>query len=139
MASVRSPIVRHFLACEEIEAAADGPRISLANLIGYLQLTPGAEFPHIVPQICLYAQLTDTQGAWPISVQLWKPHVTDEDSLLFPSKTRIIDFGWDPLAVHGLPIRLRNIVFPTEGLYEFRLLCGDVIIAREPIVLRGAS
>jgi uncharacterized protein DUF6941 len=136
MPSCRPPIVRHFLACDDIAISADGRQISLTNLIHALRLKPGALFPHVVPQICLFAQLTDAHGDWPITVQLWQPRLYGEDSLLFPAQPRKMSFGSDPLVIHGLPIRLRNIVFPAAGLYEFRLLCDQLLIAREPILVR---
>lgn len=111
----RIPVVRHFIACDDIDSKGSG-KYSLPNVVYAIKLLPGAAYPQIHPMICLFAQMTNGRGS----------HSFQIDVVL----------GDDPLAVYGWPIRLRNLLFPHSGLYEFRLLCDGQVIAREPILLR---
>jgi hypothetical protein len=49
---------------------------------------------------------------------------------------RTVDLGQDPVAVLGLPMPLKNVVFPQPGEYAFRLLCDEHPLAEEKLLLR---
>lgn len=129
----RVPVVRHFIACERIDTSADGAQFSLVNVIHAIRPLPGAAYPRIHPQLCLFAQMTDGRGSHSLHLQLV---FLDDERSTYTSKPVILDLGNDPLVVHGWPMRLRNLFFERAGLYEFRLMCSGQVIAREPIVLR---
>ena len=135
----RKPIVRHFLACEEIERSEVGRHYTLHNLIHAFLLRPEAAFPRIEEEIALYAVLTDAVGAHSFTVELvtWDEEGQEEE--LFRSRVAVVQLGDDPLVVHGWPITLRNLRFPRAGLYEFRLKCEGELIAQESIRWRDES
>ena len=135
--AVRRPVVRHFIACEEVERSADGQHYSLLKLVYTIRPLTGEPYPRIHPQLQLYAMLTDGVGRLPFTVELvtWDEI---EPRSIYTTRTVIVDMGSDPLLVHGWPIRLRNLVFERPGLYEFRLICDGEIIARESILLKEA-
>jgi hypothetical protein len=135
----RMPVVRHFIACERIETAAGGSRYTLANVIHAIKPVPEAVYPCIHPQLSLFVQMTDGRGKLSFRVQLIFLDVLDEEKSTHTSAPVILDLGNDPLIVHGWPIRLKNVLFERPGLYEFRLLCGAHVIAREAMVLRESS
>jgi len=60
----------------------------------------------------------------------------DDEETLFSVPPVTLDLGQDPLAVRGWAKKLTNVVFEKPGLYEFRLLCDNEILAREQILLR---
>ena len=135
----RKPIIRHFLACEEIERSLIGRHYSLHNLIHAFVLRPDDLFPRIEPEIALYAVLTDAVGVHPFTIELvtWDEEGQEEE--LFQSRVAMVELGDDPLVVHGWPIRLHNLPFPHTGLYEFRLRCDGEIVAQESIRWRDES
>jgi hypothetical protein len=137
--AVRKPVVRHFIACERVEWSPDGRHYSLRNLISAIRPLPGTTYPRIHPELYLFAVLTDGQGRLPFSVQLVTWDQQGQEQSIYTSPSVILDLGQDPLAVHGWPIRLRNLPFDRPGLYEFRLRCDGEIMAREPILLRDSS
>jgi hypothetical protein len=130
----RIPVVRHFIACERIERSPDRRQCSLVNVIHAIQPLPGAPYPRIHPELCLFVQMTDGQGRHSFQLQLV---FLDEDETVIHTTPPIErDLGPDPLVIHGWPLTLRNVPFPRPGVYEFRLMCDGREIAREPIRLR---
>ncbi|MHB1426691.1 MAG: DUF6941 family protein [Gemmataceae bacterium] len=97
----------------------------------------GAAYPHFHPQLHLFALLTDGAGQLPLTLAVVAWQATEEQSI-YTSNEVIIDFGRGPLKVSIWRIRLRNFPFEHAGLYEFRLLYGGEIIAREPLLLRDS-
>jgi hypothetical protein len=128
----RVPVVRHFIACDAIDSAGRG-KYSLHNVIYAIKVLPGEAYPQIHPMICLFAHMTNGRGSHSFQIDLV---FTDDGQSTYTSELVTIDLGDDPLAVYGWPIRLRNLLLPHPGLYEFRLLCDGRVIAREPILLR---
>ena len=124
--TVQKPVVRHFIACDEILTSIGGRKFTLVNLIGTLRLRPGALFPHTVPYIWLYAHLTDGRGRWQFGADI---HFMNDDTLIFSTPRRILDLGQDPLIVHGVPIPINDPVFPGPGKYICHLMCDEVSIA----------
>src|SRR5262249_48103154 len=92
------PVCRHFLACDRVEISGDGRQVTLVNLIHSFRLLPGAAFPHMIPELWLYAQLANGRGMFNFTVEL---RAVDDDSLLFPPQSRIIDLSANPLVVRG--------------------------------------
>ncbi len=131
----RIPVVRHFIACEHIEKTSQ-EHYSLHKVVHAIKTLPGIKFPRIHPQICLFAQMSDAGGEGTFRITLI---FCDDETSTYDSGDFKLNFGEDPLVVHGLPIRLKNLLFPRPGLYEFRLFCENQIIAREVIVLRESS
>src|SRR5436309_2509254 len=58
----RIPVVRHFIACERIERSPDRRQCSLVNLIHAIRPAPGAPYPRVHPEMCLFVQMSDGQG-----------------------------------------------------------------------------
>ena len=128
-------MVRHFIACDDIDSASTG-KYSLHNVIYAVRLLPGAAYPQIHPMICLFVHMTNGRGSHSFQIELV---FADDEQSTYISDLVTMNLGDDPLAVYGWPIRLRNLLFPHPGSYEFRLLCDGQVIAREPILLRDIS
>lgn len=125
----RLPVVRHFIACERIEKATE--YYSLINLLPVIRGLPGATFPRIHPVLYLFAQITGGRGSHSFQIE----RVFADDESTHTSKAVMLDLGSDPLVVHGLPFRLKNVRFQRPGLYVFRLLCDGQVIATEQMVV----
>ena len=130
----RIPVVRHFIACERIEHAPGRRNVALINLIHAIRPAAGALYPLIRRQLSLYVLLTDGSGR--ISCQLRLLLIEEKETEIYTTPPLTRDLGPDPLAVIGWPLVLQNVPFPQPGLYEFRLLCAGLEIAREPILLK---
>ncbi len=131
--AVRPPHVRHFIACEKVVASAATHRYSLLDII--TNIRPKQPFPYR-KELCLFAVLSDAHGIHELNVRLIRWEETGEEVEVWKTKTFRQDFRQDPLIVHGLPIRL-TVEFDRPTLYEFRLCCGDEIIGREAMRLKG--
>ena len=135
----RRPIVRHFIACDEVEEThtSEGRQYTLKRIVHRIRLRAGAAFPRVHPSLSFFVMLTDGPGvhAFNMEVVYWQH---GEQESLWRTKTATRDLGADPLAVHGWPIRLRNIMLRQPGEYEFVLWCDDVILARETINVEEA-
>jgi hypothetical protein len=129
----RIPVVRHFIACEKVEKSNDGTLRSLINLIDVIEFAPGKSWPHILPQLCLFARLTDGRGKHSFQIQMVS--YPDAESTR-TTKSVMMDFEDDPLEIRRCVFRLNNVEFRGPGLYEFRLMCNGREIARESILLR---
>ncbi len=114
------PEVRHFVACEGVAPSSDGRHHTLNNVFQVVVPRVGDPFPLYHPMTCLYAILTNGRGAHTFAVELVRgvgPAETD----IGRSAGLIRDLGQDPLVIHGLPLRLANLIFTQPGQYEFRL------------------
>ena len=131
------PIVRHFIACEQLQISPEG-RYSLFNLIHAIHPIEGATYPRIHPEIVLFALLTDGNGEHEFYVEViyWSD---GEQQSTWKTKIVKLDLGNNPLHVHGWPIRLKNVLFSQPGQYDFVLWCDGSEIARETILLRKTS
>jgi hypothetical protein len=134
---VESPIIRHFLACEEIVISSEGDRYTLTNLIHAIRPLPGFDYPRIQPLVCLFALMTNGRGVHSFQIELVRG-VGAREETVYATPVRQYDLGSDPLAVLGLPIRIENVPFLSAGQYEFRFLCDNRIVARVPLELREA-
>ena len=134
--AIRLPVVRHFIACEDVEPSQDGRQYTLRNLVHAIRPLPGEAYPCLHPEVCLFVLMTDVYEQHRIRVELVFWHQPADETSIYTTREGILNLGSDPLIVHGLPIRLRNLLFPNAGLYEFRLWCDGQIIARETILLR---
>lgn len=127
------PVVRHFLACLELEASSQG--VTIRNLIHSIVRLPGEPFPCVREQMALYALLTNGRGEHDFAIEMVYAGQMDEQ-LVFRTKPRRIDLGQDPTVVHGLPVPRMRVVFHRPGPYTFFLLCDDVRIGQEYIEVR---
>lgn len=88
--------------------------------------------------MALFALLTNGRGKHHIALELTRFHQGEEFRLV-RTADRPVDLGPDPVAVLGLPIPLRNVIFQEAGQYTFYLLCDGQPIAEEKHLLREAT
>ena len=93
----RKPIIRHFLACEEIERLSDGRQFTLHKVIQAIYLRPNGLFPQIVPEIALYVVLTDAVGSHTFTIELVTWDEEGQEESLFESRAAVVELGDDPL------------------------------------------
>jgi hypothetical protein len=85
--------------------------------------------------LALYALLSNGRGEHDFAVELTRFDRGQETVVGRVGPVRI-DLEQDPVAVLGLPVPLRNVVFNEGGQYAFYLLCNGQPIADVKIVVR---
>lgn len=124
----QAPIVRHFVACVEVAVGPNGRDVTLRNLIHAVIRLPGEPFPCILPEMALYALLTDGRDKHDFAIELtFFDGVVNQ--LVYRSPSRPVDLGPDPTAVRGMPIPLKNVIFHKPAQYTFYLVCDGKRIA----------
>ena len=111
------PVVRNFQACLEVVTDSGGRGVTLRTLVHAIVRLAGEPFPCIREKLALYALLTNGRGEHDFSVVLTQ-FDSGEERLIGSVGPARIDLGQDPVAVHGLPIPLRNLVFEEPGQGE---------------------
>ena len=129
------PVVRSFQASLEVEMDPSGTGVTLRTLVHAIVRLPGEPFPCIREEMAFYGLLTNGRGEHDFSVELSRFELGLEIPVSQLGPLRI-DLGQDPLAVLGLPIPLRDVIFPVEGQYAFHLICDGQPIADAKIIVR---
>jgi hypothetical protein len=127
--ALRQPIVRHFIACEDVQRSASG-HYSLVDIVHGIRAA--APYPRIHPRITLFVMMTDGDGTHEFWVE-WVLFAAGQQQSLWSTKHVKLDLGSDPTQVQGWTIRLRNVWLPQPGDYQFVLWCDGDILAREAI------
>ncbi|MBX9623910.1 MAG: hypothetical protein K2X82_08845 [Gemmataceae bacterium] len=130
------PEVRHFIACDGAGPSADGRHHDLTNVFQVVVPRAGDRFPLLRPRVCLYTILTNGRGVHTFAAALVRG-VGPAEVEVGRSGGVTRDLGQDPLAIHGLPFPLANLVLGEPGQYEFQLLCDGRGIARAMIEVRA--
>lgn len=130
------PVVRHFIACLEIEPSASGRGVTLRDTVHAIVRLPGEPFPCIRPKIALFALLTNGRGVHDFTIELTQFDQGRDVLVRPPWGPARRDLGQDPTVVHGFPIPLTNIKFPVAGQYAFHLFCDGRPIAEEKVTVR---
>jgi len=125
------PIVRHLIACEDIQRGSS-ERFTLVNVITRIRSLDPVPFPLLYREICVIAIGTATRG--PARVQL---RIVEEESgvTIYTSPVWPAALPNDPLQVTGLPFRIRDLTFPRVGSYQAQLWYSDVFWTEESLRL----
>jgi hypothetical protein len=130
------PIVRYMILCEDVGFAPDAAR--RVNILGLLTNINSideskAAYPLLYPELCVFLAVTEARGS--ASVQIIC--VLDETGhRVFGTPRHTISFGDDPLEVVAIPFRIRDCLFPHEGLYSFQFWYNDQMIEERPLRMR---
>ncbi len=123
------PIVRHLIACEDIQKGSSPERFTLVNVITRIRSLDTTPFPLLYRELCILAMCTECRGQARVQIQIVE--AVSED-LCRESRIWTVTFPNDPLQVVGFPFRIGPIRFPQPGTYLVRLLYNDVTLAEEP-------
>jgi hypothetical protein len=137
--AVPLPRVRHFIPCHAVVTDRIRHVYSLERLIFIIRPGDGDLFPLLLPEMFLFAVLSNAHGIHEFSVQIvtWDPSGSEIE--VWQTGRVIQNLGKDPLLVHGWPIRLCYLRFDKPGLFEFRLICDGTSLAQTEILLRERS
>jgi hypothetical protein len=131
------PLVRVFVACEELEYDSGAGQVTLHKLFHRIVRSPEEPFPCMPEQLALYAMLTNGRGKHYFGLGLFFLENGMERTIKAPV-TKEINLGADPTMVHGLPVPHVRAVFDRPGQYLFALLCDGRRIAEYPFEVQGS-
>jgi hypothetical protein len=127
------PVVRHVLVCEDLIYDPAKPRsVTLKNLFGNIRSLSHPPYPLRYPQLCVYVQLTDCRGVGEARLRIEE---ADTSTLIYQTPKLKVSLGNDPLKRHGLPFRIRDLLFPAAGLYAVEFWYNDVWLGEETLRL----
>lgn len=134
MSSTPLPIVRYLIVCDDVVKDPNRPkRVTIVGLISAIRVVSDPPFPLLYRELVVFSQLTEVRAAGEIRVDVVR---LDDDQLLSRTRAQAVNVGNDPLAIHGLVFRIRDVVFPAPGLHAVRLWYNDQQIAEQPFLLR---
>jgi hypothetical protein len=87
----------------------------------------------VIDQLTIYLVLAGGRG--PALLQIVAVYADTED-VAFQNPERSVDFGPDPLVIHGLTFRVRTITIHHPGLYLIQVRCNGHVIAHQPLLVR---
>jgi hypothetical protein len=127
------PVVRHLLISEDLIYDPVNPqRVTIKNLLGNVRSVSQPPYPLLYPQLCVYVQLTECRGAGEIRLRIEE---ADTNALVYESPKLKVSLGNDPLRKHGLPFRIRDLLFPAAGLYIVEFWYNEARLAEETLLL----
>lgn len=126
-----APFIRHMLLCDDV--VDSGNKVSIVNLLHKTGPKSGGHYPFVLPLLSVYVVMTGGRGQATVQIA---GRQDQSGQKVFTSPSHRIRIPGDPLQVAGMIMRVRDIRFVNSGLYWVELLINDVIMHREPLILR---
>jgi hypothetical protein len=131
-----APIVRLMLLCDHVGADADNPRrINAYGLMIRLRSLDG-HFPILCSQFCTYLALSNGRGrgfGQVVAVRV------ENGEIVWNSRAHLMDFGTDPLLMHGFSFQMQNCEFTALGPYAIEFRYNGVAIAEQTLIVEGTQ
>lgn len=121
-----TPAVKAFLVCDTV---IHDRQTNKMTLVGVFHDLASTRFPAVHPALWLYANLTDAHGRYEFEVRL----MDIRRSAVLGSGTHPAVEIPDPLTTREFSAQLRNVSFPSPGVYEFQLLANRELLATKAI------
>ena len=132
--SALHPSVRYMILCEDWNVAPDNPRrVNILGLLTNIHSLSDDPYPLLFRELCVFLALTEARGSGTAQIVC-----TFEETgrRIFGTPERKIAFGNDPLEVVGVPFRIRDCVFPEEGLYSIEFWYNGQKVEERALRLR---
>jgi hypothetical protein len=129
-----SPIVRYMILCDDWHL--DGPtgrRVTIVGLLWSIHSVDDPPFPLCYREVCVFLALMESRGQGEGQVICI---FEDTGEKVFETSKFLIRFPQDPLEVVGLPVRIRDCIFPRPGRYSVQFWYDGVLIEERPLRLR---
>jgi hypothetical protein len=122
------------ILCEDWSAASDNPRrVNILGLLTNIISVDEPAYPLLYGELCVFLALTEARGTGSAQIVC----VFEETGQrVFGTPKRDIAFGGDPLDVVGAPFRIRDCIFPEEGLYSIQFWYNEQLVEERPLRLR---
>ena len=121
MSEEREPLALALIVCDGVHS---DPGSGKKTLLGLFSVVIGPKFPFVVPQICIYAAITECIGPTTINVRIVDANEEREPVVDVDGKVECED----PLAVLDLAFFFGSSSFPEAGEYRVQLFAAGVPI-----------
>lgn len=99
------------------------------TLVGIFNAIGAQKFPHVVPQLSIFASLTNLEGETEIKIRMIAGN--SATVLELPAKVPFRNL----LDAPEIVFNLQNLRFPAPGTFELQLLARDEVIASRLLVV----
>jgi hypothetical protein len=128
------PIVRYMILCEDWGIAPDNPRrVNIMGLLTNINAVDEPPYPLLYREMCVFLALTEARGSGSAQIVCL---FEETGQRVFGTPKHTISFEDDPLEVVGVPFRIRDCLFPQEGLYSLQFWYNDQMVEERPLRLR---
>lgn len=100
------------------------------TLVGIFNSIAAPKFPHVIPQMFVFASLTNLEGETEVKIKL----IAGNNDVLFELPAKV-PFK-TPLDTPELFFNLQNFPIKSPGTFELQLLAKDEIIASRLLIVR---
>jgi hypothetical protein len=118
------------IVCDDVLTHAQQP--SKPVIVGLTTSVNSPRYPFILGRLSVYLVMTSGRGQGTAKLRIVEEG-TDQETAEF---SHTITFPANPLAVVGLPWRLRNVEFPRPGMYRVEFCYNDQCLAQQLIEAR---
>ena len=119
--------------CEDVQTDAEHPhRVTLVGLLSSIHSLDEPAFPLLYRELCVFLQLTGCRGPAEGRIEIR----SEDQSVLFRTRTRTVPFSNDPLEIAGVTFRIRDCRFQEPGLYWVQFWYNEQMIAEQSFILR---
>lgn len=128
------PVVRYMLLCDDwLLDPANNRRVTIVGLISNIHAVDDPPYPLLYREMCVFLALTEGRGQG--EGKIVAVHEPTGQKVI-ETRPRRIQFGSDPLAVVGVPFRIKNILFPQPGLYSVQFWYEGELVEERPLRMR---
>jgi hypothetical protein len=129
-----NPIVRYMIVCEDWGTdPANTNRINVYGLLSNVYSHEDPPYPLLVEELCVLVLLTETRGSGEAQIICVREETGQRT---FATSPRPCAFSNDPLAIIGVPFRIRDCTFPAPGVYLIQFWYNDEMLEQRPLRLR---
>jgi hypothetical protein len=129
MAKLVLPRVHAMVLCDGVRESEDEEGVF--DLTGVRTVIETSSFPAMCPRLCVFLQASGHRGEAYLHVEIEQPGT---DDVLHSTKQKVIFFE-DPASVTPVLFRMRNCVFPVEGLYYVQVFHDSKLIGERVLLL----
>ena len=128
------PTVRYMILCEDWALRPGSPRrFDAYGILSTIRSLGHPAYPLLYREFCVVLVLTEGRGTGQARIAV----VSEENGqVVMDSTSRPVPFGNDPLAIVGVPFRIRDCLFPRRGIYAVQFWYNELLIAERPLRLR---
>jgi hypothetical protein len=129
-----NPIVRHCILCENYVTNPNPPhRLTFEGVMHAIKSLESVPFPLMHQGFCMYLMLTSCRGPAVGKITIEE---ADTGELILDGIPHHIHLPTDPLEVIGIPFRIRNLRFPSAGLYWVQFWYNSEMLSQQSLILR---
>jgi hypothetical protein len=128
-ASPFAPMIRRVLLCRKVEVTNAGladEEYVTRGILDTVRPSSGIPFPFLARGVWMFVQFSDGEGVHPMKLRVFRE---DDGALVGDFTLPPVRMTRKRLAVLSRAYKLPEIPFRSPGVYEFRVVCGESVVA----------